>query len=247
MKVSVITIVYNRRDTIAEAIESVLLQNYANIEYIVVDGASTDGTVEVIKQYAGKITTFVSERDSGLYDALNKGISMATGDVIGFLHADDTFHNPDVITQVAEAFLKNNTDSVYADLVYVDQVKNNKLVRNWKSGNFERNKFMYGWMPPHPTFYVKREVYQRYGLYNTDFKSAADYELMLRYLYKHNITTTYIPECLVKMRTGGKSNFSLSNRINANREDYRAWLLNGIEPKFYTRYLKPLRKLIQYW
>lgn len=247
MKISIITIVYNRRDTIAEAIESVLQQTYANIEYIIVDGASTDGTVEVVQQYAGQITSFVSERDGGLYDALNKGIAMATGDVIGFLHADDAFYSLNAVAAIADAFLKSDTDSVYADLVYVDQLRVDKQVRNWRSGNYERNKFIYGWMPPHPTFYVKREVYLRLGLYNTEFKSAADYELMLRYLYKHNISTTYIPECLVRMRTGGKSNLSLSNRINANREDHKAWLLNDIQPKFYTRYLKPLRKLMQYW
>lgn len=246
MKVSIITIVYNRRDTIAEAIESVLQQTYADIEYIIVDGLSTDGTVEVVQHYAGRIAKFVSETDGGLYDALNKGITMATGDVIGFLHADDTFYSPDVVARVADAFLENNTDSIYADLIYVNRLRADKLVRNWKSGIFKRSKFVYGWMPPHPTFYVKRDVYQRLGLYNTDFKSAADYELMLRYLYKHNISTTYIPECLVRMRTGGKSNLSISNRIRANREDHQAWLQNGIQAKFYTRYLKPLRKLMQY-
>lgn len=247
MKVSIITVVYNSHDTIAEAVESVLQQTYADIEYIVVDGLSTDGTVAVVQQYAGRITKFISEADGGLYDALNKGICMATGDVIGFLHADDIFYSPDAVTQVAAAFLKYDTDSVYADLVYVDRLRVDKQVRNWKSGPFNRSKFVYGWMPPHPTFYVKREVYQRLGLYNTAFKSAADYELMLRYLYKNNISTTYIPECLVRMRTGGKSNLSLSNRLKANREDYQAWLQNGIQPKFYTRYLKPLRKLMQYW
>ena len=246
MKISIITIVYNRRETIAEAIESVLGQTYTDIEYIVVDGASTDGTIEVLSKYADKFTRYVSEADSGLYDALNKGILMATGDVIGFLHADDTFHNQEAVSLIAKTFCENNTDSVYADLVYVDRLGNNKLVRKWKSGAYNRTNFIYGWMPPHPTFYVKREVYQRLGLYNTDFKSAADYELILRYLYKHNISTTYIPECLVKMRTGGKSNLSISNRINANREDHQAWLLNNIQPRFYTRFFKPLRKLLQY-
>jgi glycosyltransferase involved in cell wall biosynthesis len=246
LKVSIITVVYNRHDTIAEAIESVLQQTYADIEYIVVDGASTDGTVSIIQQYADRISKFVSETDGGLYDALNKGITMATGEIIGFLHADDTFLNPNVVSLIAAAFENQGTDSVYADLVYVDRLRVTKAVRNWKSGSFKRSNFIYGWMPPHPTFFVKREIYQRLGLYNTTFKSAADYELMLRYLYKHNISTTYIPEYLVKMRMGGKSNLSFKNRINANREDYQAWLLNDIKPKFYTRYLKPLRKLIQF-
>jgi glycosyltransferase involved in cell wall biosynthesis len=247
LKVSIITIVFNKRDTIADAIKSVLQQTYCNIEYIIIDGASTDGTVAIVKQYESKIKHFLTERDGGLYDALNKGINLATGDVIGFLHADDTFYSPESIAKVASAFVKDNTDSVYADLVYVDPNKTDKLVRNWKSGNFNRKKFIYGWMPPHPTFYVKREVYQRLGLYNTDFESAADYELMLRYLYKHQISTTYIPECLVRMRNGGKSNLSLRNRIKANNEDHRAWIINGLKFKIYTRYLKPLRKLIQYW
>jgi glycosyltransferase involved in cell wall biosynthesis len=247
LKVSIITIVFNKQDTIAEAIKSVLQQTYNNIEYIIVDGASTDGTVAIVQQYEGKISHFVTERDGGLYDALNKGINLATGDVIGFMHADDTFSGPEAIAKVANAFIKDNTDSVYADLVYVDPKKTDQLVRNWKSGNFKRKKFIYGWMPPHPTFYVKREVYQRLGLYNTEFESAADYELMLRYLYKHQISTAYIPECLVKMRNGGKSNLSLINRIKANNEDHRAWIINGLKPKIYTRYLKPLRKLMQYW
>jgi glycosyltransferase involved in cell wall biosynthesis len=246
LKVSIITVVYNRQDTIAEAIESVLQQTYTNIEYIVVDGFSSDGTVAVIRRYADRITKFISEKDNGLYEALNKGISMATGDVIGFLHADDAFCNDNVIERIASAFIQYGTDSIYADLVYVDKLKANKQVRSWKSGNYKQNKFLYGWMPPHPTFYVKRDIYKQLGMYNTDFKSAADYELMLRYLYKHHISTTYIPEYLVKMRTGGKSNFSLRNRINANREDNQAWLQNGIKPKFYTRYLKPLRKLMQF-
>lgn len=246
MKISIITIVYNRHETIAEAIESVLQQTYANIEYIIVDGGSTDGTIAIIKQYERNVAKFVSEADGGLYDALNKGINLATGDVVGFLHADDVFYSPDAVAQVANAFICKGTDSVYADLVYVNQLQPEKLVRKWMSGKYRREKFVLGWMPPHPTFYVKREVYQKLGLYNTAFKSAADYELMLRYLYKHKISTTYIPHNLVKMRVGGMSNRSFKNRVNANREDYKAWLINDLRPRFYTRFLKPLRKLAQY-
>jgi glycosyltransferase involved in cell wall biosynthesis len=234
-------------DTIAEAIESVMQQTYVDIEYIVVDGLSNDGTVSVVQQYGSRISKFVSEIDGGLYDAINKGISMATGDIIGFLHADDKFYNPNVVSLIAAAFQKYDTDSVYADLVYVDRLQGSRVVRNWKSGPYERKNFIYGWMPPHPTFYVKREVYERLGLYNTALKSAADYELMLRYLCKHKISTTYIPKLLVIMRSGGKSNASLSNRLKANKEDHQAWLLNDIKPRFYTRYLKPLRKLMQYF
>ena len=246
MKISIITIVYNNRETIADAIESVLGQTYPDVEYIVVDGQSTDGTVEVVQGYGNRITKFVSEKDHGLYDAINKGISMATGEVIGLLHSDDIFYSPESLSRVAEAFKKYDTDSIYADLHYVQKADTAKVVRNWVSGNYKRENFLLGWMPPHPTFYVKREVYQRLGLYNTSFKSAADYELMLRYLYKHNISTTYLPEVLVRMRVGGKSNVTLKNRIRANQEDYQAWRINGLNPPFYTRFLKPLRKLVQF-
>ncbi|MBJ6119809.1 glycosyltransferase [Pontibacter sp. BT310] len=246
MKISIITIVYNNRETVADAIESVLGQTYSNIEYIVVDGLSTDGTVSIISSFGNRISRFVSEKDNGLYDAVNKGIGLATGDVIGFLHSDDIFYSQESIAMVAAAFKEFNTDSVYADLLYVQKSDINKVVRNWVSGSYKRESFLFGWMPPHPTFYVKREVYQKFGLYNTQFKSAADYELMLRYLYKYKISTTYIPEKLVKMRIGGKSNVTLKNRIRANQEDYRAWRINNLQPPFYTRFLKPLRKLVQF-
>ncbi|NEM98881.1 glycosyltransferase family 2 protein [Pontibacter burrus] len=246
MKISIITIVYNNRETIADAIESVLGQTYPDVEYIIVDGQSTDGTVEVIQRYGNRISKFISERDNGLYDAINKGISLATGEVIGLLHSDDIFYSTESIAQVARAFQDYHTDSVYADLLYVQKANIAKVVRNWVSGNYKRENFLLGWMPPHPTFYVKREVYERLGLYNTSFKSAADYELMLRYLYKHNISTIYLPEVLVRMRVGGKSNVTLKNRIRANQEDYRAWRINGLNPPFYTRFLKPLRKLVQF-
>ncbi|WP_255748870.1 glycosyltransferase family 2 protein [Pontibacter liquoris] len=246
VKISLITIVYNNCETIAEAIESVLGQTYPHIEYIVVDGNSTDGTVAVVKSYGARISQFVSEPDQGLYDAINKGILLATGEVIGLLHADDIFFNAEAVATVAQTFLKQETDSVYGDLLYVRKENTNNIVRNWVSGSYRREKFIYGWMPPHPTFYVKKACFENYGLYNTRLKSAADYELMLRFLYKHQITTRYIPEKLVKMRVGGKSNATWRNRIRANREDQAAWHLNGLKPHFYTRFLKPLRKLMQY-
>lgn len=247
MKVSIITIVYNNRDTIADAIDSVLSQTYPDIEYIVVDGLSKDGTIDIIKSYGDRISTFVSEKDAGLYDALNKGVRLATGDVIGFLHSDDIFYNDNAVASVVEAFAQNKTDSIYADLVYVDRQNPEKVIRNWKSGEYRHSSFKNGWMPPHPTFYVKKDVYQKLGLYNTTFKSAADYELMLRYLYKHKISTAYLPEYLVRMRVGGKSNVTLKNRIRANKEDYQAWVINKLEPRFYTRFLKPLRKISQFF
>jgi glycosyltransferase involved in cell wall biosynthesis len=246
LKVSIITIVYNNSETITDAIESVLEQTYPDIEYIVVDGQSTDGTVEIVKSYGNRVSKFVSEPDGGLYDAINKGISLATGDVIGFLHSDDIFYASDVIDKVVKAFKEYNTDSIYADLLYVHKSDTDHVVRNWVSGNYNCNNFLLGWMPPHPTFYVRKSCYEKHGLYNTTFKSAADYELMLRYLYKHHVSTTYLPEKLIKMRVGGKSNVSLKNRIRANNEDYRAWIINDLRPRFYTRFLKPIRKLVQY-
>lgn len=246
MKISIVTVVYNNVSTLRDTIESVLGQDYSDIEYIVVDGGSTDGTVELIKSYGDRIRKFVSEKDNGLYDAINKGIRMATGEVVGVLHSDDLYCSTTAISKVAKAFLEQPVDSVYADLFYVDKANTLKVVRDWRSGPYQKDRFTRGWMPPHPTFYVKRSVYETYGLYDTDFKSAADYELMLRYLYKHSISTYYIKDTLVKMRVGGESNRSFSNRIRANREDYFAWKKNNLSPRFYTRFMKPLRKLHQF-
>lgn len=247
LKVSIITVVYNNVETLRETIESMLSQDYADVEYIIVDGASTDGTVELVKSYGSRIQQFVSEPDRGLYDAINKGVKLASGEVIGLLHSDDLFCNKQSVSKIARAFQENPTaDSVYADLFYVDKDDTRRVVRNWVSGDYKRKRFIFGWMPPHPTFYVKRAVYEQHGLYDTDFKSAADYELMLRFLYKHEITTHYIHDTLVKMRVGGESNRSLKNRIRANKEDFWAWKKNNLHPRFYTRFLKPLRKLLQF-
>jgi glycosyltransferase involved in cell wall biosynthesis len=246
VKVSIITVVYNNVSTLRDTIESVLGQDYFDVEYIIIDGKSTDGTIELVQSYGDRIDTFISEKDHGLYDAINKGIRVASGDVVGLLHSDDLFYSTSAISQVVSAFRSSSADSVYGDLHYVDKEKTSKIIRNWRSGTYQRNRFLRGWMPPHPTFYVKRSVYGAYGLYDTEFKSAADYELMLRYLYKYSISTHYIQETLVKMRVGGESNRSLFNRLRANKEDYFAWKKNNLSPSFYTRFLKPLRKLHQY-
>jgi len=246
MKVSVITVVYNNIETISDAIDSVLQQEYDNIEYIIIDGKSNDGTVEIISRYGDKIDIFISEKDDGIYDAINKGIRLANGDIIGLLHSDDIFTDENVISRVVEPFFDLGIDSIYSDLVYVDKHDQNKIIRKWISGNYNRNKFIYGWMPPHPTFFVKRILFERYGYYDTSFGSAADYELILRFMYKYGITTYYIPKILVKMRIGGKSNSNFKNRLIANGQDYRAWQKNDLNPRFYTRYLKPLQKISQY-
>ncbi len=246
MKVSIITSCFNSEKTIEDTIQSVLSQTYPNIEYIIIDGKSTDKTLEIVNNQRDKITKVVSEEDNGIYDALNKGINLATGDIIGFLHSDDIFAHSNVIENVVKLFKETNTDAVYADLFYVDRKNTNKIIRNWKSGEYKYGVFLNGWMPPHPTVYIKKEVYNKLGFFNLDFKTAADYELMLRFFHKHKINLTYLKEVTVKMRVGGQSNVTLKNRINANKEDRKAWKINNLKPRFYTLWLKPLRKIFQY-
>jgi glycosyltransferase len=245
-KVSIITVLLDNKKYIKDAIESVLSQDYENIEYLVIDGDSKDGSVEIIESYKDKIHVFISEKDEGVYDALNKGISKASGDIIGLLHSDDFFDHPRVISIIVERFLKEKVEAVYGDLRYIGNTGKNEIVRVWKAGAYKPNFFYKGWMPPHPTFYVRREVYQKFGSFNTQLKFAADYELMLRFILKHQITLSYIPEFLVKMRVGGASNRNLSNRIKANIEDRKAWKLVEIKPGFLTLVLKPLKKIFQY-
>jgi len=247
VKVSIITVTYNSAATLEQTILSVLSQTQPDIEYIVVDGVSTDGTLTIIEKYKDRIAKFVSEKDKGLYDALNKGIDMATGDVIGILHSDDFYISNEVIKKYADLFTKENSDAAYSDLYYVDKDDTSKIIRKWKSGSYRPGAFVNGWMPPHPAFFVKKEIYQRLGKFNLQFKSAADYELMLRFIHKHHIRLSYLPEYTVKMRVGGKSNASVQNRINANLEDRKAWEVNGLKPRFYTLYLKPLRKIFQFF
>jgi len=246
MRVSVITVVYNGAKTIEQTISSVIEQDYANLEYLVIDGGSTDGTLEILEKYKPYIDVFISEPDRGLYDAINKGIRKASGDIIGILHSDDIYASRNVLAKVAHAFKKTDVDSVYSDLIYVRRSNPSKVVRNWKAGEFKRDQFLNGWMPPHPTFFVRRKFFQMYGEYDISFKNAADYELMLRFLYKHELSTLYIPEVFIKMRMGGESNRSIKNRLRANREDALAWKKNSLQPKLYTRFLKPLSKLKQF-
>lgn len=247
MKVSLITVTYNSAETLAETLRSIASQDYANLELIIVDGGSTDGTLAILEDYKSIISQQISEKDKGLYDALNKGIALATGDVTGILHSDDFYLHSKVITDYVRCFQESGADAVYADLYYVDRLNTDRIVRKWKSGNFHSRSFYRGWMPPHPTFFVKRNVYAQYGNFDLEFKTAADYELMLRFILKHKITLAYLQEFTVKMRMGGASNVSVSNRLNANQEDRRAWKKNGLRPLFYTLYLKPLRKLLQFF
>ncbi len=254
MKVSLITVSYNSAKTIVDTIQSVLNQTYKNIEYIVVDGNSSDGTVEIVKQFLnstkgasqGVVTKFLCERDKGIYDAMNKGLTLATGDIIGVLNSDDFYCSNTVIEQVVAAFQKEDAQCLYGDLNYVDPTDTYKIVRKWRSGDFKRENFLKGWMPPHPTFFVRKSCYEKFGTFNTQFKSAADYELMLRFLYKESCSAIHLPVVMIHMRAGGISNVSLKNRIRANREDRLAWKINGLKPKWFTLLRKPLSKLIQY-
>lgn len=245
MKISIITITYNSEATLADTIESVVSQTYADMEYIIVDGGSTDNTLSIIDSYRDKISKVISEKDRGLYDALNKGIAMASGDVIGMIHSDDFYTGEDVLEKIARAISEHDADAVYADLYYVDKNDTSLIFRKWKSGNYKHGMFLKGWMPPHPTFFAKKECYEKFGSFNMSLVSSADYELMLRFIHKHQIRLAYLPEFIIKMRVGGKSNVSLKNRIRANQEDRRAWKMNGLKPNPLTLYMKPLRKIIQ--
>jgi glycosyltransferase involved in cell wall biosynthesis len=245
MKISVITATYNSEATVRDTLDSISRQDYPDVEHIIVDGRSTDRTLEIVANFP-HVKKVVSEKDTGIYDAMNKGIRMATGDVIGILNSDDVYIDPSVLGEVAQAFADPAVMTVYADLQYVYPENLDRVKRTWITGPFKRKSFYYGWMPPHPTFFVRKEVYQRIGVFNTDLRSAADYELMLRILLKFGMPAHYIPRVIVKMRAGGVSNASLRNRLRANREDRLAWKLNGLKPYFFTLYLKPLRKITQF-
>jgi glycosyltransferase involved in cell wall biosynthesis len=232
LKISIITVVLNNKETIQDAISSVLDQTYKDIEYIIIDGASTDGSIETIKSYGDKITKFVSEPDKGLYDAMNKGIKLATGDVIGILNSDDFYIDEFVIERVVREFEKKQVDSVYADLVYVNPENLDKIVRYYDSSHFNPQRFAYGWMPAHPTFFVKRKAYEKYGVFRTDLKIAADFDILTRFLYIHKISYSYIKEVLVKMRVGGVSTSFNSIWIN-NIETLRVCRDNGVKTNIF--------------
>ena len=231
-----------------ECIKSVASQSIP-VEHIFIDCGSTDETLDIIK-HESPGSRVISEPDKGIYDGLNKGIKIATGEIVGILHADDFYIGPDVLKKVADVFADSRISACYGDLIYVANLHEGeklKVVRYWKSGSYDPKKFYWGWMPPHPTFFVRKEVYEKYGLFNLELGTAADYELMLRFLLKHKISCVYIPEVLVKMRVGGASNISIANRIQANRMDRRAWKVIGIRPNPLTLWLKPARKIHQWF
>jgi glycosyltransferase involved in cell wall biosynthesis len=246
MRVSIITVARNSAATIAGTIGSVTAQTYSDIEYIIIDGDSVDGTQAIVEQYRDKVTRFVSEPDRGIYDAMNKGIALASGDVIGILNSDDEYADDQVISDVVNRLTQTSADAAYADLVYVDRHNPKQVLRRWQAGEYRSGAFARGWMPPHPTFFVRRTVYARFGGFSDSLRTAADYEIMLRFIHKHGIPIAYLPRVVTRMRDGGVSNSSLANRLAAYREDRQAWRQNRLRPGLATLLMKRIRKLRQF-
>ena len=240
LKISIITVSYNSSKTIRETIHSVLGQDYPDIEYIIIDGQSTDGTQEIIKSYGSKISKFISEKDKGLYDAMNKGIDMSTGDIVGIINSDDLYANSGVISRIASEFNNRELDVVYGDLYYFKTGLPDNPLRYYRGGVFSLKRVSYGLMPPHPTFFIKKSVYERFGKFDIQYSLSADFDLILRFLGVHKVLFKYIPEVLVKMRTGGKSTSSLKRTMIMNREDLHSCKKNGVSTnglKFYSKYI----------
>ncbi|HBN6690846.1 TPA: glycosyltransferase, partial [Escherichia coli] len=228
MRISIITATYNSEKTLLDTLLSLEKQTHPDIEYIVVDGASKDNTIELIKSNCTRVSKIICEPDHGIYDALNKGIQAASGDVIGFLHSDDLLAYDDVIADIAKTFESTGCDAIYGDLEYVAQNDTTKRIRLWESGSFSRFKMTVGWMPPHPSFYMKRECYSQFGCFSLDYRISADYDSLLRYILKQRISIEYLPKVLVKMRVGGISNRSVSSMVKKSMEDIRVMKQNGI-------------------
>ena len=245
MKISLITVVYNGETYLEDCFQSVFAQTHPDVEYMVIDGGSTDGTLKIIEQHKNQISYFVSEPDRGLYDAINKGIAKATGDIVGILNADDTLASPEILAQVAAAFAEEEGDAIYGDLHYVHPTSA-KIIRKWKSKQARRSDIEKGWMPAHPTLYLKRTLFEKHGNYALDLGTAADYELILRFLYKNNLKAHYLPQLMVNMRTGGVSNRSIKSLLNALVNDYKAMKRNGIPSPVLALIMKKLSKLKQF-
>ena len=248
MKISIITVVYNGVDHIRTAIESVVSQKYENIEYIIIDGGSIDGTVDIVKEYKNRVSVFISESDRGIYDAMNKGISLASGDVIGILNSDDFYVDEMVIEKVVKVFRDEKDDSMFADLVFVRSDNLKKTVRYYDNSKFNPSMFAYGLMPSHPSFFVKLEIYEKYGLYRTDLKVASDYDILARFLYKHRISYYYLNEVIVKMRIGGASTSLFNILFTNSKEIIKACRNNGIDTNWFkiiSRYFGKIDGLLR--
>ena len=247
MKVSIITVCYNAEKTIEQTIQSVLSQTYLDVEYIVIDGFSVDRTIEIIDKYESKIAKIISEKDMGMYDALNKGIQAAKGDIVGILNADDRFARNDIIEKIADYFKKNpETDCVIGDIAFVAKNNTEKISRYYSSAKFKPTKFAWGFMPAHPTFYCKREYFKKLGGYKIDFDIASDYELLIRFLKIHQLRYGYLNLLMVFMSKGGKSTRGLKSTIKINREIKRACKMNGIYTNYFMLYSKYIFKVLEY-
>lgn len=245
MKVSIITATYNSSNTIIDTLKSLENQSYPNIEYIIVDGESKDNTLEIVKKYSTKISKIISEPDKGIYDALNKGIDASTGDIIGFLHSDDIFAYSNAIEDLVNTLINEQSHAIYADLEYVSKENTSNVVRRWVSGNYKHSNLKKGWMPPHPTFFMKRNLYKQYGSFDLNFKISADYDSLLRYLWLNNISVSYLPKVVTKMRVGGESNRSFLNILKKTKEDILVLKKNNIF-WIYPLLMKNLSKLPQF-
>ncbi len=245
-KVSIITTCLNCEKTIRDTIESVLGQKYQSIEYIIIDGGSRDATLDIIKSYGDKIT-YVSEKDEGMYFALNKGIERSTGDIVGIINADDVYIDFGVIELIADEMERGNCDVCWGDLIYSSEKDKNKVVRYWKSSKYSERNVLMGWMPPHPTFFVKKAIYEKYGTFNTHLTIAADYEIMLRFLFKNQIKSSYIPQVLVNMRMGGVSNRSIKTVLQKMKEDYAVMRMQNLRYGILVLLFKNVIKLPQFF
>lgn len=247
MKLSIITVVYNNERTITDAIQSVLAQTYKNIEYIIIDGNSTDQTLLRIEPFLENIRHLVSEKDKGIYDAMNKGLALATGDVIGILNSDDVYADEEVLSSVMELFENDPLlDMVYGDLVYVKPDDLLQVVRTWRSEPYYDQYFEDGHVPPHPSLFLKKAVYQQAGLFNTKMRLAADYELMLRVFKKYHFKSRYLSRLLVKMRLGGSTNKNWKNIIKGNIEILEAWKINGLSAPLLLMPQRIIKRVAQF-
>ncbi len=245
LKVSIITVTYNSSATVADTLKSVASQDYSDIEHIIIDGASTDSTMDIVRGYP-HVSQVISEPDKGMYDALNKGIAKATGDIIGILNSDDAFHNEQVISKITAEFRANDVDSIFGDIRFVSPTNRSKTIRYYSSAHFHPGKFESGYMPAHPSFYCKKSIYEKYGDFQINYKIAADYEWLTRVLYKHKISYKYLPLLTVDMLPGGLSNGTLKSRWVLNKEIIRACAENGIETSMWKLSIKYFSKVFEY-
>jgi glycosyltransferase involved in cell wall biosynthesis len=248
MKISIITVCYNAAPFIRTCIESVLAQDHPDIEYVIVDGLSKDGTQDIVRSYGSRISRFVSEKDQGLYDAMNKGIALCSGEVIGILNADDLYDSPQVLSKVAALFEESGADTVFANLVYVEEGDLERVVRYFPGKGFHPGWFAWGKMPPHPTFFVRRELYERYGVFDTRFRICADFDLMLRFLHVHKASYAWLPLTTTRMRTGGSSTQGLKSTLTINREMLASCRKHGVRsslPQIYAKYFGKIFQLIK--